>query len=949
MSATTQTTFCRICEALCGLEVTVEDGRITDVRPDADHVSTRGFGCIKGLQQHRMYTSPDRIERPIRRTAAGFEECGWDEALGDIGQTVARLRRDHGPDSIAMYVGTAAGFGVLHPMFAQGFMQGVGSSSFYSSATQDCANKFAVSHHMYGFPFTQPFPDVEQTECLVIVGANPVVSKWSFLQVSNPVGRLKGMGRRGAKVWVIDPRRTETAQVAGEHVFIRPGTDAFFYLAFLREVLERGAVDRARVDAHTRNFDRLEALVAPWTPERAEEVTRIPADTLRRIVSDYLEADGAALYSSTGVNMGGHGAIGFWIQEVINCVTGNLDRRGGTLVGRGVIDFPKFGKKNGLLVGGGRSRVGDFPRVNDAFPGGVLADEILTPGDRQVKALFVTGGNPLITMPNSERLREAFENLELLVVIDIFQNETASLAHYTLPATAPFQRPDLPFVFPLMLGLQSKPYLQATEAIVPPRGEQRDEASIYTDICKHAGVNLFDSAIAQKLLQWSMRPDERGIPTVPQKAILSLLLRATGQGGFGRLLREEHGRARPDHEEGTFLGERVVTDDGRVDLAPDPLVAECDALEATFSREKAEAGRLKLITKRHVTTHNSWTHNHPKFVGPRNRTNHLWMHPEDAENVGVEEGGLVDVATPTNTVRLPVKLTDDLMPGVVALPHGWGPPAGARSEHGQQDRGREREPARRRRPGVARARLRNGAPDRVRGRSHSRRRPPQHRELVRHLTSNALVMLQLGSEPCHCQEPEHPTRLIAVTGGPGAGKTAVLQMARRSFCQHLAILPEAASLIFGGGFPRHATTAGRQAAQRAIFYVQREAERLVIGEGQVAVGLCDRGTLDGAAYWPGSPGELFDEVETTAEEQMSRYSLVIHLETPTEENGYNHVNPLRVETVDQAREIDARIRAVWDGHPRRHFVASTVDFMEKAQLALDLIRAEIPACCAAEG
>ncbi|HJK98874.1 MAG TPA: molybdopterin-dependent oxidoreductase, partial [Polyangiaceae bacterium LLY-WYZ-14_1] len=304
-------TFCRICEALCGLEVDVEDGRVVQIRPDKHHVATDGYSCVKGLKQHKIYDSPDRLRYPLRRKkdGSGHERVSWDEALAEIGETVARLRRERHPDSIAMYVGTAAGFGALHPVFAQGFMDGVGSTSMYSSASQDCANKFAVAREVYGFPFTQPFPDLERTECLIIVGANPAISKWSFLQVSNPIKRLREIEARGARIFVVDPRRTETAKVAGEHVFIRPNTDVFFYLAFLRELMHTGGVDRKRVDAHMTGLDEVAALAEPWTPERVAEPTGIPAETLRRMVAAYREADGAALYSSTGVNMGGRGGL----------------------------------------------------------------------------------------------------------------------------------------------------------------------------------------------------------------------------------------------------------------------------------------------------------------------------------------------------------------------------------------------------------------------------------------------------------------------------------------------------------------------------------------------------------------------------------------------------------------------------------------------------------------
>lgn len=669
-------TFCRICEASCGLEISMKDGEITQIRPDPNHVATDGFSCVKGLKQHRIFASEDRLKYPMKRVGDGFERISWEQALEEIGAKLRQLRGDHSPDSIAMYVGTAAGFSVLHPVFAQGFMTGLGSASMYASATQDCSNKFAVANLVYGFPFTQPFPDLEHINCLIVAGANPVISKWSFGQVSNPAKKLKAMEKRGGKLYFLDPRKTESAKVAGEHVFIRPSTDVFFFLSFLHEVILMDAVDHERVKAFMNGYESLVELVKPWSPERTESVTKVPADTLRAMVKDYVNADGAALYCSTGVNMGRHGAMAFWLQECINAITGNLDKRGGSLVGRGVIDFPKFGKKNGILVRSERSRVGDFPSVNDAFPGGLLADEILTPGPKQVRSLFVTGGNPLITMPNSNRLREALRKLELLVVLDILPTETAAEAHYILPCTSPLQRPDLPFIFPLMLGLQTKPHLQATRRVLPPEGEQRDEASIYLQLCKAAGAPLFGSRIAQWMLQgmqrvrsWFVRDEQ---PGVPQEWLLSFLLRITGQGSFKKLLKETHGRERPGHKADDFLGKRVYTDSSKVELAPPSLLEAAEKLEAEFSLELENPQELRLITKRAVTTHNSWTHNFDEFVRGERATNYLYMHPKDAERTGVSDGDVVDVSSETGTVRVPIKTLDELMEGTVALPHGWG-------------------------------------------------------------------------------------------------------------------------------------------------------------------------------------------------------------------------------------------------------------------------------------
>lgn len=680
-SVETRDTFCRICESLCGLEVDVErngDGeRISAIRPNKEHVATSGFACIKGLNQHKMYDSPDRLQYPEKRIGDRWERISWAQALGEIGAKVAKLRGDHGADSIGLYVGTAAGFSMLHPIFAQGFMQGIGSKSIYATATQDCANKFAVATQVYGFPFSQPYPDIDRNECLIIVGANPVVSKWSFLQVPNPMKRIREIQGRGGRVIVVDPRRTETAKIAGEHVFIKPDTDVFFYLSFLNVVIERGGVDRARVAKHMKGFEAVEALAQAWPPERTEPVTRIPAERLREMVDAYLAANGAALYSSTGVNMGTRGSLCFWLQEVINAVTGNLDKPGGTLMGEGIVDFAKFGVKSGMFMDDKRSRIGNFRAVNDAFPGGVMADEILTPGDKQLRALFVTGGNPLITMANSKRLAKAFGELELLVTLDIYRNETGSLAHYTLPCTSPFERPDLLFAFPLLMGMQSRPYLQATEPVHAPSAEQRDEASIYVELAKASGAPIFGSQIAQKALEFIRRFDKRkrtgqgGLPGIPQEWILSALLRVGRVGSYRKLLESPNGVERPVVDGGDFLGGRIVTEDKLVDLSPTALLEATGELEAAFEKERSD-NRMRLITKRSHETHNSWTHNIEEFVSGERETNHLYMHPDDARKAGLENGDLADVRSSTATVRIPVRLLPDLMPGTVAMPHGWG-------------------------------------------------------------------------------------------------------------------------------------------------------------------------------------------------------------------------------------------------------------------------------------
>ena len=390
-SATTNKTFCRICEASCGLVATVENNRVTSLAPNKEHHGTLGFSCMKGLHQHSMYDSPDRLQTPLKRVGDSFEAISWQQALREIGDKVKALR-DVSPQSIGMYVGTAAGFSILHPIFAEGFMQGLGSHNIYSSSTQDCANRFAAAKEMYGFPFFQPFVDLDHVECMLIVGTNPVVSKWTFLQVAHPVTRMKQVLARGGRIIVVDPRYTETAKVAGEHQYIKPNTDVFFFLSFLAEIFARNACDTATVQQHSTGLEELREVAAAWPAERTAPVTGISPENLRELVSTFLEANGAAIVTGTGLGMGQDGTLAQWLAECINAVSGNLDRRGGTLVGEGIFDFAGFAKKNGMFMRKARSRIGNFRELNGAFPGGILADEILTPGKDQIKAMFVTGG-----------------------------------------------------------------------------------------------------------------------------------------------------------------------------------------------------------------------------------------------------------------------------------------------------------------------------------------------------------------------------------------------------------------------------------------------------------------------------------------------------------------------------------------------------------------------------
>ncbi|MAY36034.1 MAG: hypothetical protein CMN84_08040 [Spongiibacteraceae bacterium] len=671
----TKTTFCRICENQCGLLVTVDKNRITHVEPDKDHVVSKGFACIKGLSIEKMRTTPDRITTPLKKTDKGFEAISWQQAFDEIGAKIRQLRKDHGDESVGAYFGNPISFSPLMPIFWTAFTQGLNTHKAYNTGSLDCNNKFLVSQHLYGSPMALTFPDIDRLECLIMIGANPAISKMSFINLPDPVRRLQEVEARGGKVFNVNPRRTETAKAVGEQVFIRPDTDVFMLLGFLNDILARNAVDEERISQFMSGFEALKPLCADWTPERQAELTGISADQLRRLVDSYLNANGAALYASTGINQGSNGTLAFWLLEVINAVTGNLDRTGGSLMGLGIFDYGKATKDADKEVF--HSRIGNTRSFLGALPAALMADEILEPGEDQVRAMFVLSGNPLLTATNSDKLGRALDKLELLVSIDIVRNETAEYADYILPGTHFTERPDIPFSFVSLSGLSPNPWYQYTDKLLDPPGECRDELWIIRQLAKVCDAPLFGS----KLLQTVVNTGERlgQLPLVGKRLtpmserLLGLISRMGKQGGLRTLRRHPHGKVLPRIEGDSYLGKRVLTDDGKVQLAPDVFIElAAQRLESSFAKARQEKNVYRLITKRERFSHNSWTHNDIAFVKGKRQTNYLYLHPEDAEKLGCKDGDMIEVSTDSGAVTLPASISDDMMPGTVALPHGWG-------------------------------------------------------------------------------------------------------------------------------------------------------------------------------------------------------------------------------------------------------------------------------------
>lgn len=647
-------TFCRVCEPSCGLVAEVEDGEIARLRPDRDHPITEGFACHKGLASLDIHRDPDRLDHPQRRDGAGdFETIGWEPAIREIAERVAAIRDAHGPDAIGFYLGNPLAFNALAGPAIGSFISQLGSRRVFSSGTQDCANKFAGAEAVFGSSTVHPIPDIDHTDHLLIFGSNPRVSHMSFLSIADPMRRLRAAVERGAVVRYVNPRRIESSgPSSGETVLIRPDTDLYLMAAMLCEIERAGLVHSDVVNEHGRNADALFEFVGRYPADRVASVTGIPAERIRALALEFAQAPSAAVYMSTGVNMGRQGTLAYWLLFMLSFVTGNLDRRGGNLYSLGFYPAPRAGRIDPQRTFFD-SPHGRIRRIRGSLPGNLLADEIME-SPEPLRALFVVAGNPLLSIGDESRLRAAFGELELLVVVDLYRNATGSLAHYALPAADMLERSDINLCG---LGMQHRPFVQYTDAVVAPRERRREEWWIFAKLAQAMG---FESALdgGDDPPLWG-RTDHM----LAHSGLSIEDLRAAPQGTA----------VLPELEPGRFFSDWVQTSDRRVDCRP-PLFAEALLrAETIFVELEAEsASALKLISRRDDRMHNSWYHNIERFKRGRAASNPLYLHPDDARAHGIDEGESVRVTSHAGELVAPIALDSTLMPGVAAMTHGWG-------------------------------------------------------------------------------------------------------------------------------------------------------------------------------------------------------------------------------------------------------------------------------------
>lgn len=674
---TTRLASCTLCEAMCGLEVTLgPGGDITGIRGHEGDPLSRGHLCPKAFALPDLQDDPDRLRRPLVRDAGGtLREATWDEAFARAAELLVGVQEEHGDDALAVYLGNpnVHSLGALthHPTLVRLLR----TRNRYSATSVDQLPHHVAAWALYGHQFLLPVPDIDRTDLLVLVGHNPMASNGSLWTVPDFPQRRRELASRGGRLVVVDPRRTETAKVADTHHFVRPGTDAALLLALVREVLASG---RARPAVWVDGVEAVREAVEPFTPELAASVSGVPAQAVRDLARDLLDAPSAVVHGRMGVSTQAHGVVCQWAVQALNLLTGNLDRPGGAMFTTPAVDL--VGRN--LLGPGGfsrrRTRVRGLPGFGGELPVSALAEEMTTPGEGRVRALLTVAGNPVSSTPGGHLLDDALAGLDAMVSVDLYLNETTRHADVVLPPTGPLERDHYDLVFHVLAVRDTARF---SPAVLPKDPGGRHDWEIARDLgeavvrerarrarrtagLRRAVAGAVDRATLTALARLRVSPRRQ----------LDLLLRT---GGAGLSLRKvaaapgglDLGPLRPR------LPGRLRTADRRVDLAAavalDALPGLAEVLRTASTTRADDGDRLLLVGRRHQRDNNSWLHNTERLT--RGRARHaLLAHPDDLAVRGIRSGDRVRVASAVGEVEVEVTATDDVMRGVVSLPHGYG-------------------------------------------------------------------------------------------------------------------------------------------------------------------------------------------------------------------------------------------------------------------------------------
>ncbi len=657
---------CTLCEAHCGIAVEVADGGVVRISGDPDDVMSKGYICPKAAALADIHSDPDRLRRPVKRVGDEFVEIGWDEAIALAADGLRAVQDRHGTNAVATYLGNpgAHSAAVLAGSLLRKLL---GTVNNYSATSADQLPQHRIAYEMFGHFALLPVPDVDRTDHMLILGANPAVSNGSIMTAPGIRDRIKDIRTRGGKVVVIDPRRTETARHASEHIQVRPGGDPYLLLGMLH-VLFADELDRTSLPCD--GLEQLRALASRWPPEKAAAHAGVEAGEIARLAREFASAKRAVAYGRVGVCQQVTGTLTHWLINALNVVTGNFDRVGGAMFSRPAVDILNLTQ---LALGPGpagrrRQRVSGLPSFMDEFPVAGLADEILTPGEGQVRGLLSYAGNPVLSTPGGARLDKALTELEWFVAVDMYVTETTRHAHVILPPVSHLERDDIDVVLP---PFAVRNYIRYNPAALPAPPDGRTDWQILVALAARIGRGLTGGARnrALRMLEpFSSGPDR----------VIDLALRAGPYGllrgglSIAKVKRAWHGIDLGPHTPRT---PKVLRTKGkRIRLAPSAVLAEAAELERLATEREAALSNgydLILIGRRQLRSNNSWMHNSARLMKGADRCTAL-LHPDDAVARGLSDGERVQVSSAVGTIELPVEISDEIRPGVVSIPHGFG-------------------------------------------------------------------------------------------------------------------------------------------------------------------------------------------------------------------------------------------------------------------------------------
>lgn len=663
---------CTLCEAHCGIKVEVDGQRVLRITGDPDDVMSKGYICPKAAALTDIYEDPDRLRHPVKRVGDRFVEIGWDEAIAFAADGLRAIQARDGRDAVATYLGNpGAHSSALIPAIALRAL--LHSVNNYSATSADQLPQHRTSHEMFGSLAFLPIPDIDRTDYMILFGANPAVSNGSVMTAPGARHRLKAIRDRGGHVVVVDPRRTETVAHASEHVSIRPGGDVFLLRAMLHTIFAEGLVNLGRLADHCDGLDELARFTEAWTPELAAAHAGVDAETIARLAREFTAAPSAVAYGRVGVCQQRTGTLTHWLINALNVVTGNFDRPGGAMFPTPAVD--------GLTAlamlpvtrqwGHRHQRVSGLPGYADEFPVAGLADEILTPGQGQIRGMVMYAGNPVISTPNGARLDEALATLEHFVAVDMYVTETTRHAHVILPPVSHLERSDVDVLFP---AVSVHNHIRYNPAAVPPPPDGKTDWEILWALAGRIGRGA-PGRVQNSLVRFlgAVSTPERFVDFGLRTGPYGLLRRGLRKGlTFGKVQRARHGVDLGPLE--PRLPGMLRTPGKRVQLAPAPMLdaaAELDQLAAEHELAVADGFDLVLIGRRQLRSNNSWMHNSARLMKGTDRCTAL-LHPDDALARGLADGERVRVTSTVGAIEVPLQVTDEVRPGVVSVPHGFG-------------------------------------------------------------------------------------------------------------------------------------------------------------------------------------------------------------------------------------------------------------------------------------